>query len=197
MARPDLRDERRTQILDTAALVFARHGFNQARMDDIVDASGLSKGTIYWYFKSKDALIIELVRRFFDRELHEWQALLTEQTPVCERLVRLSRLLADDLEQNRHLLPLIYEFYALATRQETVRQILQSYLQSYRALIVSLLEQGIERGEFRPVDPVKTATTITALYEGLIIVEMADAQAIRFQELSESSLQLLIDGLRR
>ena len=51
--RPDIQGERKKQILDAAMTVFAQKGFHQARMDDIVEQSGLSKGTIYWYFKSK------------------------------------------------------------------------------------------------------------------------------------------------
>lgn len=196
MTRPDVRDERRTQILDTAALVFARHGFSQARMDDIVHESGLSKGTLYWYFKSKEALIIAVVRRFFDRELHKWHTLLTAEAPVCERLLHLWQFLVNDLEQNWHLVPLIYDFYALANRQETVRQVLQDYFQSYHALVVALLQQGIERGEIRPVDPYKTAITILALYEGIIILDLINFHDSHCHELGETSLQLLINALQ-
>lgn len=196
MARPDVSVARRNQILATAAMVFARHGFNQARMDDIVKESGLSKGAIYWYFKSKDEIIIELVRRFFDRELHEWQALVTSDAPVCERLLHASRLLADELQHNRDLVPLMYEFYALAPRQEAVRQVLQSYIHSYRNILIALLQQGIERGEIRPVDPAEAATALTALYEGLVIIELAESDTIPFRDLSEKTVQLFIDGLR-
>ncbi|HET7081061.1 MAG TPA: helix-turn-helix domain-containing protein, partial [Chloroflexia bacterium] len=54
--RPDVSEERKNQILDAAAAVFSRLGFHEARMDDIVRESGLSKGTLYWYFTSKDAI---------------------------------------------------------------------------------------------------------------------------------------------
>jgi AcrR family transcriptional regulator len=53
-ARPDVSAERKKQILETAMLVFSRKGLHQAHMDDIVKQSGLSIGTIYWYFSSKD-----------------------------------------------------------------------------------------------------------------------------------------------
>lgn len=42
-------EQRREQILDTAETVFAKRGFHETRMDDIVEESGLSKGAIYWY----------------------------------------------------------------------------------------------------------------------------------------------------
>ena len=52
--RPEVSKERTKQILDAAVKVFSRSGFQQASMDDIVAESGLSKGALYWYFKSKD-----------------------------------------------------------------------------------------------------------------------------------------------
>ncbi|MFN2235991.1 MAG: TetR/AcrR family transcriptional regulator, partial [Anaerolineales bacterium] len=52
--RPDVSEQRKDQILDAAATVFAKKGVHESRMDDIVEKSGLSKGSLYWYFKSKD-----------------------------------------------------------------------------------------------------------------------------------------------
>jgi AcrR family transcriptional regulator len=59
----------RTQILDAATTVFSRKGFQQARMDDIAAEVGLSKPALYLYFASKDAIVVELMRRLFDLEL--------------------------------------------------------------------------------------------------------------------------------
>lgn len=50
-------DARRQQIIDAARARFASHGFARTSMTDIVDASGLSIGAIYRYFKSKDEII--------------------------------------------------------------------------------------------------------------------------------------------
>lgn len=68
MPRPDVSEERRSQILDAAVAVFARLGFHQARMDDIVQEAGLSKGALYWYFKSKDEIVMAILSSLFERE---------------------------------------------------------------------------------------------------------------------------------
>ncbi|HEY6540074.1 MAG TPA: helix-turn-helix domain-containing protein, partial [Ktedonobacteraceae bacterium] len=64
--RPDVSEERRNQILAAASTVFARSGFHEARMDDIAEEVGLSKGALYLYYKSKDAIIAALLKFFFD-----------------------------------------------------------------------------------------------------------------------------------
>ena len=61
--RPDVSKLRKQQILDAAIKVFSRSGFEKARMDDIAEESGLSKGTLYWYFKNKDEIISNVLER--------------------------------------------------------------------------------------------------------------------------------------
>ena len=66
--RPDVSEERKNQILEAAIAVFARLGFQQARMDDIARQAGLSKGALYLYYTSKDAIITALLKYFFTQE---------------------------------------------------------------------------------------------------------------------------------
>ena len=56
---------RKEQILEAAATVFSQFGLYQARMEDIAAEAGLSKGTIYLYFKDKDPLIQALAEQIF------------------------------------------------------------------------------------------------------------------------------------
>ncbi|TET82024.1 MAG: TetR/AcrR family transcriptional regulator [Anaerolineales bacterium] len=72
--KPDLSAERREQILNAAEKVFTRLGFSKARIDDIVAESELSKGAIYWYYKSKDTIIAALLW-FIDPEWVDWDNL--------------------------------------------------------------------------------------------------------------------------
>ncbi|MCU0463299.1 MAG: TetR/AcrR family transcriptional regulator, partial [Anaerolineae bacterium] len=64
MARPlnpITQKERREQILQAARTVFAQRGLAEARMDDIAQVSGLGKGTLYLYYKTKDDLVVGLL----------------------------------------------------------------------------------------------------------------------------------------
>lgn len=59
--RPDVSTERKDQILDAALFSFSKVGFHKARLLDIGGSSGLSKGSLYWYFESKNDLILKLL----------------------------------------------------------------------------------------------------------------------------------------
>src|SRR5437588_5067693 len=58
------REETRRKILRSAAQVFAAKGFHSAVVDDIVKASGTSKGAVYLYFESKEQIFLSLVEDF-------------------------------------------------------------------------------------------------------------------------------------
>lgn len=59
--------ERRLQILQHARDVFAKHGYHAAKIDDIVAAAGVARGTFYLYFEDKRAIFEEIVDRTFAR----------------------------------------------------------------------------------------------------------------------------------
>jgi AcrR family transcriptional regulator len=61
------KERRRAQILDRAKDVFSRKGYHQAKIDDIVAAAKVARGTFYLYFQDKRSIFEELVNRFFQR----------------------------------------------------------------------------------------------------------------------------------
>jgi AcrR family transcriptional regulator len=198
MARQDTRTERKNIILDAAATTFARHGFHQSRMDDIVQESGLSKGAIYWYFKSKDDIILELMKRIFDQEMDYFKALIDEEGNTDKRLLDfVRRVVADIREIDRSgILPLFYEFYATATREEPVRTFISEYYHVSHLLVGELVQQGIDRGEFRAVDAHSVALSIIATWEGVVLLWAIHRSMIDLEQQMLDTMQLIIEGLR-
>ncbi len=197
MTRQDTSTERKNHILDAAATIFARRGYHQTRMDDIVKESGLSKGAIYWYFKSKDDLFTALIERIFSQEVRETQALLDADTPIALRLLRFTRMVIHDMYQFETLgvLPLIYEFYAETFRHEKLQYFLQTYYHTTGDLLSQLLQQGIEQGEIRPIDPQQTSFTIIALYEGTILLWVFHQHQFNLEHQLLTSMHQLLTGL--
>jgi AcrR family transcriptional regulator len=54
--------ERKTQLLDAAAVLFSTNGYSNTRIADICAKAGVAKGLVYWYFPTKESLFAELVR---------------------------------------------------------------------------------------------------------------------------------------
>jgi AcrR family transcriptional regulator len=197
MSEPtELTIARRSQILDAAVDVFARKGFHKARMDDIVAESGLSKGALYWYFTSKDELIRAILDRFFDSEMKDLAGLVSAGGSAFLRLEQVQRQVGTDLARFNRLLPITFEFYAVASRQEGVQAALQGYFEKYRRLLTALIQQGIDRGEFQPVDADQIALVLIALFEGTLLLNVLDPQAVDWSVTSEAGLKWLMAAIQ-
>ena len=193
---PDISELRRNQILDAATQVFVRQGFQHARMDDIVEESGLSKGTLYWYFKSKEDIINAILRRLFAGDLEQLESLLQAEGTASERLVQLTNDRVIGLKRMSSLVPIIFEFYAVAVHQQWVKEFIGEYFKHFRTLLEELIQQGIDRGEFRHVNARNAAISFASLYEGLTLHWMMDPQTVQWEILSEDSIPMLLDGLK-
>jgi AcrR family transcriptional regulator len=196
--RPDVSVERKNQILEAALTVFARSGFHKTRMDDIVEESGLSKGSLYWYFKSKEEIFSILIERFIYRETRDVENLLTSNGTALERLLATNDILARDLRKFSRIMPVAYEFYAAALRQKKIRKILGAYFARFRTVLGEMIQQGIDSGEFTTAhgDADEIAFTIIAVYEGLMLLMMISEQNDNWEAMTRKSLGIILDGIR-
>ncbi|MGC2182473.1 MAG: TetR/AcrR family transcriptional regulator [Terriglobales bacterium] len=191
--RAELSEDRKNEILDAALEVFGELGLQEASVDDVVERSGLSKGTLYWYFKSKDRLIGALMKRFFAQELGKVRKLQQGPGSVRERLLRYGREVEAVVKRMPRALTL--EFYAVAMRQKWVRKFLGELYVHYCGELAQLIREGIERGEFRKADADQLAAAVTGLCEGLILLWALEPNAFPFEKFFEASLRTLLDGI--
>ncbi len=194
MPRPDVRDERKPQILDAAARVFARKGLAAARMEDIAREARLSIGGVYWYYKSKDEVVHDLMARFIDPDLAGLRALLAAEGTVEDRLTGYLHTWAAPTQA---MLPLTYEFYSLAARDAPARAHIRAYLHAYQGVLGELIQQGIQRGEFRPVNVESAAMLLAALYEGMFELRMIAGETFDVETRINEAFALIIHGIGR
>ena len=194
--KPDVSNERKIQILDAAMDTFAEKGFHKTRMSDIAETSGLSKGSLYWYFDSKDSIILNLLDRVFEPEFKEFKALLIDERPVLDRLYHYADRAGQDIIKMLNWMPLFYDFIALAFRQEIIRKSISRYYKLNVNLLETLIQQGIDAGEFQTESALDAAIAITAIVEGTIMVWFYDPDNINIQNHIRSNGQLLLEGLK-
>ncbi len=195
--RPNVSEQRKNQILDAAMQVFARLGFHKARMDDVAREAGVSKGLLYWYYKNKDALIAAVLDRFFSWELRDLGAVHRMEGTATERLEELTRRVVQEIEHFSLLMPIAFEFYAIAGRHPQVREALQRYYARYKALLADIIQAGMAAGEFRPdLNAEEVAVSIIALYEGMVLLYVLNPQDVDFARMSEQGMKHILEGIR-
>ncbi len=195
--RPDVSEERRSEIVSAAARVFSRKGFSGARMDDIVRESGRSKGLLYWYFKNKDAIIVAIMERLFEPETERIRRQASAEGSAGERLMRFAEHIIKDIETMGRFLPITFEYYSLAFRNTTVKKAFQRFFAAFLDGMAEVISQGIKAGEFRDIDPRAASLAIGAALEGSVLLWLFDRKAIRLGAQIRTTVALVVRGMER
>jgi AcrR family transcriptional regulator len=154
--------DRPAEIIRSALSCFGERGFLATRLDDVAARAGVTKGTLYLYFPSKDALFKAVVRETLVRAIERLEAALdnTASDPP-EALRHLVGGLAALVQSPAGVVPKLV--IAEASRfPDLARFYVEEVVQRGLALIARTVAHGIESGAFRPVDPQRTALCIVA-----------------------------------
>jgi AcrR family transcriptional regulator len=154
------KEARPAEIVAAALEVFVERGFAAAKLADVARRAGVTKGTLYLYFDSKEALFKAVVRETIVPVIAQGEALARSFTgsarELLERLVReYWRLVGETALAG---IPKLMMAEA-ATFPELTRFYYEEVVTRGHRLMAGVIERGIENGEFRPVD-VKVAAKL-------------------------------------
>jgi AcrR family transcriptional regulator len=192
--RPDVSAERRAQIIEAALACFSRKGYHNTTMDDIVAESGLSKGSLYWYFESKDDLFASALTSVFVDVGQEAVAALEQCTTASDKMRAVARAATGFSRAAEGLFNLFLEFWASSPRREEASQLWVGLLAQYKDVVVEIIEEGIQTGEFRPVDAEQLVWAMMAAYDGLAAYIML-MPGLDLDRISQVFVETLLGGL--
>ena len=193
--KPDVSEERTEQIMEAALKVFAEHGVEQARMEDIGAVAGLSKATLYLYFRTKDALIGAIMRRVFASMLHSFRIPAASEGTVKEQLRQFGAQVVTELHRMRPLMPLLYEFYAMGLRKSAAREVLAEFVTEFIAILAPVIEQGVASGQLGAVNPEKVAVALGAMLEGTLLLWAFAPERVDMEAQIAYGMELLLKSL--
>jgi AcrR family transcriptional regulator len=147
------KEARPAELLDAALALFVEKGFAATRSEEVARAAGVSKGTLYLYFPSKEELLKAVIQHYIANEVaagaEEAAAIEGPTAAVMEQLLvtwwrRMYESTASGV------------FKLVVTEVRNFPEIAQFYVERVvepgEALVAGLLRRGIERGEFAPID---------------------------------------------
>jgi AcrR family transcriptional regulator len=170
----------RERLIEAATRLFAERGYRDASVQAIGEAAGISRGSIFWHFGSKEGLLWAVVQRAFTR----WEAetLVPEvgdargEAAIGRALRAHRRFLADEGGTLRLLFVLMFE--ALGPRPELAAEFARLH-RDLRELATPWLEEAVADGDFRSdVDPETIVTLIIATLGGIVYQYLLDAQGV-------------------
>ncbi|HEY2706867.1 MAG TPA: TetR/AcrR family transcriptional regulator [Caulobacteraceae bacterium] len=166
------KEGRRREILGAALRCFARNGFHSTTIADIVRASGVSQGTFYLYFQTKDDVIAALADDHSQADALINAIAAAEADPVAGLTVLFDlhgQGLADaNLADERRV---TIQGWAEAVRNDAVRRRFLASTERVQHEIAGLIERGQQAGRFRAdAEPDGVARALMALFRGLTLL---------------------------
>ena len=141
--------ERREQILEEAAKLFAEQGYHGAAVGDICDALSVGKGVFYWYFPSKEAVFSELLQDSLLQLRRSQQAAIT---PVEDPVARIEEGIRASIGFFRAN-PTVLAVLRIAARYEEFAGLVQKGQEIVVADVASHIKEGMATGAIRHGDP--------------------------------------------
>ena len=186
-------------LIDAALTVFSRVGFAAAKMDDVAREAGVSKGTVYLYFESKEQLFEEMVKANMAPLMNE----------IAENLQRPGMTAADRLKTH---MKFFYTKILNTNRRQIMRLIMAegpnfphlaefyhaNVLSRGQAVLNAIIQEGVDSGEFRHMQGHGLAQNIAAgaLIAGIWKLVFEPFQPLDLDAYFDTHVDLILNGLR-
>lgn len=151
----------REDILTQATKLFAHQGFSQTSVREIVEAAGVTKPTLYYYFGSKAGLFEALVTERLAEETQSFDAILGSEVPHLERLGILSRRRLVKMSEDPDFARLMGRYAMDPTGAPQLD--LNGYMIAQAKSLTLFFQDGMAQGAFRQQDPLELALAFQGL----------------------------------
>ena len=191
----------RATLLKTALAVFSAKGYAVATLDDVAKAAKVTRGAIYWHFKSKADLYNTLVQEFSARGTGVVQQAVSEGGTLIEILRRIFVRICTVIEEDREMRA-VMELSLFRTGLDPELQAgRKKQIENGNALLKEITEamrQGIAQGILRnDLDPADMARAFIAFENGAIQLWLLSPKSFSLKTSAESLADVLVAGLQK
>jgi len=188
-------DLRKDQILDAALTVLVHNGYEGSRMDDVVSESQLSKGAIYWYYKSKKAMYLDLVNFWVIRYSATINHLVENDQSAPDQLKSLFNYFIDQYESDPDPFIALTEFWSMAQKDDDFRAKLQKVYSQFLEVLEKIIAKGVKDGDFKKLDIRITAMSIMLNVESINWFTLFDTHGVSARDYIQTISDFILAGL--
>ncbi len=206
------RREYRRQILEAAERVILRKGTSAMTMDDVAEEAAFSKATIYHYFRSKGELVLELLGNYFCEVEKEVERIVGLKLSAGEKLRKgIAFYLKFNREKENISRMLIMDPIFMSKmkiffggQKEAFSEFDRKFITKMKTKRKDILEkvglilqQGIESGEFRPIDIPDAVVFVESLLQGFCHVRFWQSKLLSVDKATEIISRYLFQGIEK
>jgi AcrR family transcriptional regulator len=194
------RGNRGPALLAAARGLFFEKGYGSTTMEQVARAAGLSKRSVYLYFKNKDELFIAVASEGISHLQERLAALDLEAAPVEELMAATTRVYLAFAHDEPEFFRIIFRDTTAEMMQKVSLELRQRVAEQERAcldVVAQIVARGIDEGIIPPVDPVETAVIFWGTVTGIILLSLGGSQTVLVQRSRERIIEQAVSVLYR
>ena len=161
------KEKRKEKVFKAAVWCFNRKGYYETTIDAIAAKAKVSKGSIYYYFKSKKELFLELFHYRVNKYFDQIKTHIQEGHSPDERLRMFISKSSQFLKENEDFFRFCLEFLSMGVREPEIRKVMTIFYKDSIDTFKQLLEEGVKSGKFKDLGSDRVARTIYFLFMGV------------------------------
>ncbi|WP_287155810.1 TetR/AcrR family transcriptional regulator [Candidatus Solincola tengchongensis] len=193
LRRNPAKDEREQAFKRAALKFFSAKGYHRTTMSEIALEAGFGKGTLYWYWKSKEDLYFSLIEDMHREFLDLVERAAEREGNAWDKLFWLGREIIDLYYRDRDYCKLSWKMRAeeLETFSPQHVERLYQYINRTKEKLQEIMAQGVEEGVFPPYDPYYLACMLMGLVEGMEIQWLEDSSSFDLRRAMDMAMEML------
>ena len=192
------RESKRDLLRRAAYDCFREQGYTATSVDKICRAAGVSKGSFYWTYSSKQEIFVDILRVWTDEATEQVHGQFDAATASTDYVGAIKTALGRELKRGRQIGPIWIEFASPAPREPEVRAALSSFYARIRHALTDVLRPIL--GHVLPPQRLEAVSAaVFSTFTGLVMQEMADPDTDAGELLNDfmNALGMLIDAAQR
>lgn len=189
MKRKEKKQETLKRIVDVSLHLFSEKGYEQTSVAEIAETAGIGKGTFFYYFPSKEDLLMMLQETLFAEEINNTD---DNDGPYAPRILALVKKMGDSMSENHAVVRATLQRCLTTAQLDESRNAMLSKIQS----MVPIFEKGQQTGEFTTaISPAVMAHTAIQIYLGALVSWSTEVQAVKLSDQLTTSFQVFLNGI--
>lgn len=204
-------EDNRVFILEAAEKVFIQRGYTRSSVDEIAREAQFSKATIYRYFKSKSEIFIEVIKNSFEELLNDLEEIRLKDSTAEEKIKELILVVLMYFHRKKNTVRIFYaekdavsnilkinpkEHFSHASLQSRIPRSFLDKAKEITETMTSIIEGGIESGEFRPTNAEKAGAVLGAMIRGFSFSEPFRSKELSVEKTTEMLYEYFLNGIK-
>jgi TetR/AcrR family transcriptional regulator, fatty acid metabolism regulator protein len=196
VSKGDVAGERKDQIVRATVECITKYGYHNFSMQDVARTAGVSKGIIHYYFLNKDDLMMSVLDKVAGDIERVLVADIEASADPIRKLETFIHICFDVVRNTKEYYQVNMDFWTQINQKPEVRTVIARHYAKFRETCAKVIEEGVQKGAFKAVNPIEQASVVIAIIDGISIQWLFDENVFDYDRILKMANGLIIDGIR-